>query len=222
MNKGQQFWVELWREGRTHFHREDVNPDLIAYWPSLHQAPNATVFVPLCGKSLDILWLSQQGFNVVGIELSEEAVKQFAVEHQLDLQREARGQATCYFTHSISIWVADIFSLAPSHIAPVDAIYDRAALIALPKKLRSHYVDLCLQWLKPGGAILLKTLSYNQQDMEGPPFNVSDEEVVQLYSSECSEIKCIKSSERSKNLDDHLFQRGVNKIKDSVWSIRKK
>ena len=222
MKKGQQFWVDLWHEGRTHFHREEVNPDLIVYWPSLHHTPNATVLVPLCGKSLDMLWLSQQGFNVVGIELSVEAVKQFAAEHQLDLQQEIRGQVTRYFSHSINIWVADIFALDPSLIAPVDAIYDRAALIALPQKLRAPYVDICLQWLKPGGALLLKTLSYNQYEMEGPPFSVSDEEVMQLYRRECVEIECIKSSDRLKNLEDHLFQRGVTKIKDSVWSIRKK
>ncbi|CEG58894.1 thiopurine S-methyltransferase [Legionella fallonii] len=222
MNKGQQFWVELWREGRTHFHREEVNPDLIAYWPSLHNALNATILVPLCGKSLDMLWLAQQGFNVIGIELSEDAVKQFAAQHQLDLQHETLGHISHYFTPSISLWVADIFALAPSLIAPVDAIYDRAALIALPEKLRAGYVDSCLQWLKPRGAILLKTLSYNQHEMEGPPFSVSDEEVIQLYRDQCSEIQCIKSSEREKNLDDHLFQRGVSKIKDSVWSIRKK
>ncbi|MCL9682928.1 thiopurine S-methyltransferase [Legionella maioricensis] len=220
MNKGQQFWVDLWREGRTHFHREEVNPDLIAYWSQLNLTPKATVFVPLCGKSLDMLWLVQQGFNVVGIELSEQAVIQFAMEHQLHFQKETRGGAHHYYTDSISLWVADIFAFESSFITPVDAIYDRAALIALPAKLRSLYADICLRWLKPQGAILLKTLSYNQDELEGPPFSVSDEEVTCLYK-QCLEVKRLKVSDRPQDSGDSLFQRGLRAIKDSVWCIRK-
>ncbi len=221
MNKGQQFWADLWREGRTSFHREEVNQDLISYWPDLNRAPGSTVLVPLCGKSLDMLWLSQQGFKVVGIELSEEAVIQFSTEHQLQFRKETRGEVHHYYTDSISLWVGDIFALDSSFIAPADTIYDRAALIALPAKLRPMYVDTCLKWLKPQGVILLKTLSYNQEELEGPPFSVSDEEVTSLYKKQCSEIKCLKVSERSQDPDDVLFQRGLRAIKDSVWCIRK-
>ena len=211
----------MWREGRTHFHREEVNPDLINYWPKLNVNPKATVFVPLCGKSLDMLWLSQQGLKVVGIELSEQAVIQFATEHQLHFQQETRGEVRHYYTDSISLWVADIFALESSFIAPVDAIYDRAALIALPAKLRPIYVDVCLQWLKPQGAILLKTLSYHQEELEGPPFSVPDEEVISLYKKQCPEIKCLNVSQGLQDPDDVLFQRGLRTRKDSVWGIRK-
>lgn len=220
MNKGQQFWVDLWDEGRTYFHKDEVHPDLIKYWPGLNLKPDATILVPLCGKSLDMLWLSQQGFKVIGIELSEQAVKQFAQEHQLHFKQEIIGQVKHYFTDSLSIWVGDIFALENSLIAPVDAIYDRAALIALPGTLRSVYVDSCLKWLKPEGAILLKTLSYNQEQMEGPPYSVSDEEVAQLYKKRCSEIKRLKHSDRLHDSQDHLFQRGLDRITDSVWLIR--
>ena len=221
MNKGYQFWVQLWSEGRTHFHKKEVNPDLIAYWSHLNSAPKATVLVPLCGKSLDMLWLSQQGFKVIGIELSEQAVMDFAQEHQLEFQQETFGQVQHFMTESISIWVGDIFALEPTLIAPVDAIYDRAALIALPEKLRSIYVDRCLKWLKPRGAILLKTLSYNQDEMQGPPFSVPEEEVVQLYKKMCPEIKRLKVSERSEGPDAFVFQKGVVRITDSVWYLRK-
>jgi thiopurine S-methyltransferase len=220
VNKGQQFWVDLWRDGRTYFHKEEVNPDLIAYWPHVNNVPNATVLVPLCGKSLDILWLSQQGFKVIGIELSEQAVMQFAEEHQLHFQQVRFGDVQHFMTESISIWVGDFFALEPSLISPVDAIYDRAALIALPEKLRSIYVERCLKWLKPQGAILLKTLSYNQEEMQGPPYNVTDEEVYKLYKKSNSEVKRLKVSERSEEPKELLFQEGMVKITDSVWYLR--
>ncbi|BCA96996.1 thiopurine S-methyltransferase [Legionella antarctica] len=221
MNKGQQFWADIWREGRTFFHKEEINRDLITYWPELHMVPGMRVLVPLCGKSLDMLWLSQQGFKVVGIELSEQAVIQFAAEHQLHFKKEKTGEIYHYYTDAISLWVGDIFALESSLIAPVDAIYDRAALIALPAKMRPDYVDRCLQWLKPRGAILLKTLSYNQEKLEGPPYSISGEDVSNLYKKQCSEIKCLKISERLQDPHDLLFQRGLKAIKDSVWCVRK-
>lgn len=220
MNKGQQFWLDMWQEGRTAFHKDVVNPDLIAFWPTLNIKPGATVLVPLCGKSLDILWLVQQGFNVIGVELSEQAVQQFAQEHQLDFQLESQGSIQHYFTKTMSIWVGDIFALTSSFISPVDAIYDRAALIALPEKLRAVYVERCLQWLKVKGIILLKTLAYNQAEMSGPPYSVAPEEIAQLYQSSAT-IKCLQTGDNVRNANDPLFTRGLNRAIDSVWCITK-
>lgn len=221
MNKGHQFWTELWNEGRTSFHRDEVNPDLIKYWPELNLGPNASVLVPLCGKTLDMVWFIQQGIKVIGIELSEYAVQQFADENQLVLKQKNIGSIKQYFNEQISIWVADIFKLTPSLITPVDAIYDRAALIALPYKLRPIYVDTCLNWLKPGGGILLKTMSYNQEEMQGPPFSVHDEEVTELYKH-CADIRCLSSILNTKDSSDPLFERGLKMVNDNVWYIRTK
>lgn len=220
MNKGKQFWTELWLNGRTSFHKEEVNPDLIKYWSELNLAPDATVLVPLCGKSLDLLWLSQQGYKVIGIELCEQAVLQFANEHQLVFQQRDFGSVKNYYNDLFSIWVADIFNLNASFIPSVDAIYDRAALIALPDKLRPAYVTTCFEWLKPSGSILLKTMSYNQDEMDGPPYSVTDEEIANLYKS-CDAIRCIKSTSNTRDSSDPLFARGVKMINDKVWFIRK-
>lgn len=220
MNKGKQFWAEMWLNGCTPFHKEEVNPDLISYWPELNLAAGATVLVPLCGKSLDLLWLSRQEYKVIGIEFCEQAVVQFASEHQLELQQRDFGQIRNYYNDEFSIWVADIFKLESSLIPSVDAIYDRGALIALPDKLRPAYVTTCLEWLKPSGIILLKTMSYNQEDMEGPPYSVSDEEIAHLYKS-CNEIKCVKNKSNSRDSSDPLFARGAKMINDKVWFITK-
>lgn len=221
MNKGQQFWTDLWKEGRTNFHKEEVNPDLITYWPHVNSSPGDIVLVPLCGKSLDMIWLTQQGYRVVGIELSQQAVAQFAEENQLHFQEETIDNTKHFYTDAISIWVADIFSLNSFLIPLVDIIYDRAALIALPQKLRSSYVDICLNWLKPQGTLLLKSMQYNQDEMEGPPYSVSADEIAVLYD-DCAEIKLLKSKQRMLNSSDALFSRGLKNVNDSVWYIRKK
>ncbi|KTD34311.1 thiopurine S-methyltransferase [Legionella moravica] len=220
MSNGREFWIELWEQGRTAFHEEEVNPGLIKHWPELKLSTPVTVLVPLCGKSLDMLWLAQQGYQVVGIELCEQAVQQFADEQGLLFHKKEFGQIVQYFNEQFSIWVADIFKLPSSFIPPVDAIYDRAALIALPAKLRATYVNVCLNWLKPEGKILLKTMGYNQEEMQGPPYSVTDEEVQALYKN-CEEIRSLSSISRVLDASDHFFVRGLKKVKDTVWCIKK-
>jgi thiopurine S-methyltransferase len=220
VNKGQQFWLDLWHEGRTSFHKGEVNPDLSTFWPEMNLPADSNILVPLCGKSLDLLWLCQQGFRVTGVELSERAVQQFADEHQIEFQQEHVATGTRFFTDRLQIWVADIFILEPSLMSSVDAIYDRAALIALPQQLRSAYVTRCLNWLKPGGRILLKTMHYDQEVMEGPPYSVSDGETRELYKS-CSAIRCVKQSTEIIERSNHLHDRGLSKATNSVWCIKK-
>lgn len=219
MNNGQQFWLDLWQQDKTNFHRDVVNADLIKYWLALKLPAAASVLVPLCGKSLDMLWLAEQGFQVTGIELSEKAVLQFAEENHLSMTKKVYNQGFVYFNSAISIWVADFFSLPFSSIKQVDAIYDRAALIALPEKLRTNYVQRCLKWLKPGGKILLKTMHYDQTQMRGPPFSVSAKEVNKLYNN-CQSVLCLSEATHEVDPRDHLHARGLEKQTDAVWLIQ--
>lgn len=216
MNKGLQFWLDSWQQGVIPFHKEEVQPDLIAYWPALNVKAHDTVLVPLCGKSLDMLWLAQQGVNVVGIEFSEQAVQHFFAEHQLPVQQQYCDGLTRYYTDTISIWVGDIFNVSPTLIPQVDAIYDRAALVALPPGLRSAYVATCMQWLKPTGAVLLKTLCYQQDDVQGPPYSVVPAELRSLYE-QTSEIRCLKTVAR----DSRLISGQNILIDEYLWCITK-
>jgi thiopurine S-methyltransferase len=216
VNKGIQFWLDLWQQGRIPFHKNEVHPDLITFWPSLQLKPKSTVLVPLCGKSRDILWFMQQGYHVVGIELCEQAVVQFFHEHQLSFTIENHKNCKKYLTDYLDLWVGDIFTIDKSLIPPVDAIYDRAALIALPQKIRSRYTALCLNWLKPQGVILLKTLSYDQNSMQGPPYSVSPEEVVQLYTASTT-IQCLNACKQ-----EHVRDEENTMVVDGyLWGIIK-
>ncbi|MDI1351951.1 MAG: methyltransferase domain-containing protein, partial [bacterium] len=193
------------------------NADLISFWPSFNLAAKSQVFVPLCGKSLDMLWLVQQGFKVVGIELSVTAVEQFFAELQMDFQRETINQMVRYYNENITIWVGDIFDLDCPLIYPVDAIYDRAALIALPASLRPLYVKQCLRVLKPGGVILLKTLAYDGEG-QGPPYSVTADEVEQLYGAGKT-ITNLKTTARLLQEQDSLLTGEPLIASDSLWSI---
>jgi thiopurine S-methyltransferase len=216
VNKGIQFWLDLWEQGRIPFHKNEVHPDLITFWPSLQLRPKSTVLVPLCGKSMDILWFLQQGYHVVGIELCEQAVVQFFQEHQLSFTIENHKNCKKYLTDSLDFWVGDIFTIDKRLIPPIDAIYDRAALIALPKKLRSIYTALCLNWLKPRGVIFLKTLSYDQKSMQGPPYSVSAEEVAQLYTASTT-IQCLNACKQ-----EHVRDEENTMVVDGyLWGIIK-
>lgn len=213
MNKGQQFWIDLWQRGEIPFHKNEVNPDLINCWPSLNCPTHARVLVPLCGKSVDLLWLQQQGYQVVGIELSEEAIRQFIQEHQLHMSRETIGSFLRFFNQSFEFWVADIFALTPQFISSVDAIYDRAALIALPVQLRQKYVSTCLQWLKAGGKVLLQTFELALDDGLGPPYSISKQEVFDLYGR-ATIIDCIKTSTRHVSRQEKQV-----KVEEALWLI---
>lgn len=179
-----EFWQQRWREGQIGFHLNEVNPLLQMYWPMLELPKNARILVPLCGKSQDLLWLADQGYQVVGVELSELAVKAFFTEQHLrPLQRDF-GHHSGHYVDGIEIWCGDFFELQPSQIGKIDAIYDRAALVALPKPMREHYVRQLQRLTRRQVSQLLITMNYPQEDMDGPPFSVTHAEVQALYNQE--------------------------------------
>lgn len=135
-----ELWLQCWRDRSTDFHQKTVNPLLMRYWPSLNLSANSRVFVPLCGKSLDLLWLAGQGHLVTGIELSPIAVRAFFRENRLQPARRQVGRLTEWSSGPIRILCGDIFALAAADLGPIDAVYDRAALTALPETARIAYV----------------------------------------------------------------------------------
>ncbi|MGM8886194.1 thiopurine S-methyltransferase [Psychrobacter sp. 1U2] len=187
------FWQSRWLEGRIGFHKSEVNPLLRKYFSTLNLAKASRVLVPLSGKSIDMAWLAQQGYDVVGIELVESAVEEFFTEQGMtpkishptdnaDIKRY-QGQLS---GQTIELWVADIFALTADNIGQVDAVYDRAALIALPPNMGPKYSE---QIRKLSGSVdkkaapqLLITLNYDQSQKDGPPFSISAEQLQHYYS----------------------------------------
>ncbi len=174
------FWQARWQRDQIGFHRQKVNGLLMKHWPSLQVPQGSCVFVPLCGKSLDLLWLAEQGYSVLGIELVEKAVVDFFAEQRLTPDITMQGVFKRYSAGAITVLCGDFFALRAKDLAAMDAFYDRAALVALPDALRQRYAEHLSANLPQGCTGLLMTVNYLQSQMDGPPFAVSPEQVEQL------------------------------------------
>ena len=175
------FWLQRWSEGRIGFHKNDTHPALAKQWPSLRLAADSNVFVPLCGKSRDMAWLATQGHRVCGVELAGEAISAFFAQEGLVAESQAVGALVRHRAGPYTLWQGDLFDLDASMLGEVAAIYDRAALIALPADLRRRYAAHLIT-LAADAAQLLICLDYDQSEYAGPPFSVSGDEVRALYS----------------------------------------
>lgn len=176
------FWLERWREGRTPFHQTRVTPLLAKYWPTLALPAGSKVLVPLSGKTLDMVWLAEQGHRVLGVELSALAVEQFFAENNLTPSVRDADQGRYYAADDIEIYCGDIFALGADVLGECAGAYDRAALIALPAAMRERYAKQVYGRLSPAYRGLLITLDYDQSQMDGPPFAVKDEEVQAIFA----------------------------------------
>lgn len=177
------FWHERWEANQIGFHQDEFNAYLGRYWPTLELDPGSRVLVPLCGKSLDLLWLRDQGHAVVGIELSRTAVQAFFEENGITPVVQEETHYTRWSCEGIELLCGDFFNFEAADLGKVDALYDRAALIALTKNQRQRYVQQLKQLLEPDTPGLLVTLDYDQAEMDGPPFAVAGDEVNHLYEA---------------------------------------
>lgn len=185
-----EYWLQRWREGRTGWHHESVMPLLEQHWGALGVARGTRVLVPLCGKSLDMLWLAQQGMRVLGVEISPLAVETFLAENHLHASKnEAADGAHYRITNApangdIEIINGDVFDIASGTFEECRAFYDRAALIAFPAPMRDRLAREVYARLPAGARGLLITLEYPAGEMEGPPFSVDEAEVHRLFDAQ--------------------------------------
>ncbi len=209
-----EFWKQAWEDGRTGFHRSEYHPELIKYFPLFEAKSEESILVPLCGKTLDMIWLSHQNLYVHGVELSEKAVREYFLENNLD---DYKVEENCYTHQNTTLEVGDFFK--HNNVNGHDYIYDRAAIVALPKATRKEYAHHCLKLLKPGGRILLITFEYDQTKLSGPPFSVTEAEVNELYGKEASIELLEKKSDKPKN--PKFKDAGVEFFTQKVYMIEK-
>ena len=177
-----EFWNERWRNRQIGFHQSAPHPFLERWWPSLGVNPGARVYVPLCGKSLDMVWLAVRGYDVVGSEISKLAVEEFFGEQQrADVSIESRGPYDVHRAGHYEVLQGDAMQLTPALLGPIQASYDRAALVALPPSMREAYAQSFARLMPHGSRTLLVAFEYAQQVKEGPPFSVEPDEVQRLY-----------------------------------------
>jgi thiopurine S-methyltransferase len=175
------FWHQRWQNQQIGFHQSKVHPFLLAHFQALGLQAGQCVFVPLCGKTLDMHWLLAQGLHVAGAELSELAVDAFFAELELSPEITQSGSLKRYRAEQVEIFQGDFFELTQHQLGAVDAIYDRAALIALPDEMRKHYVQHLMSITQMAPQLLI-SFEYDQSLVPGPPFSVSKAEVSTHYA----------------------------------------
>jgi thiopurine S-methyltransferase len=176
------FWHDRWRTAQIGFHRSSVDANLIHHWHDLSLPKAARVLVPLCGKSLDLLWLRQRAHKVFGVELSDIALQAFFAENGVAARRRGFPHFDIYEAESLECFRGDLFELTPEWLGTVVAVYDRASLASWAPEQRSRYVEHLWTLTGTDTQTLLVTLEYPQAEMKGPPFSVDSEEVHRLYS----------------------------------------
>ncbi|TDI28948.1 MAG: methyltransferase domain-containing protein [Acidobacteria bacterium] len=174
-------WLERWREGRTPFHMDRINPWLERFAHHLDLGPGRRVLVPLCGMSLDLGYLARQGGRVMGVDLAEEALRRFLERQPRKIARQERGDAIFLLAAPYTLVAADIMTMTREQFGMFDAIWDRAALVALPQACHAAYVGLLLSLLKPEGRILMVSIEYDTALMDGPPFSLPAQEIKDLF-----------------------------------------
>lgn len=175
------YWKARWNKGKTGWHMEDVYPNLPTYWPELQLEKETTVLVPLCGKSLDLLWLRNFGHGVIGVDVSHKAAELFFWENGIDYHTSNKASFTIYQSDKLSIWCGDFLKLRPEYLPEIGAVYDKAALIALPEEQRKSYAEQVINLCDGDTQMLLNTFEYEQDEMNGPPFSVFRKELEELY-----------------------------------------
>lgn len=206
------FWHQKWARGEIAFHESEANSFLVTHFEKLNLAKGSRVFLPLCGKTRDFSWLLTCGYRVVGAELSELAVNELFKELGLEPKISIAGKLTRYSAKDIDILVGDIFDLSAEYLGPISAIYDRAALVALPSGIRERYTSHLMN-ISGTAPQLLISYEYDQLVMEGPPFSVTENEVMQHYEA-AYQLKPVET----KNVEGGL--KGKVAATETAWLLQ--
>lgn len=207
------FWHQKWEKNEIAFHDSKANVLLVEYFDRLSLQKGDRIFLPLCGKTLDIHWLLSQGYRVAGAELSQIAIEQLFQELGISPKINRVGQIVHYEAEHLDIFVGDIFRITEEQLGKVNAIYDRAALVALPNELRTRYADHLIGITKKAPQLLI-CYEYDQSREQGPPFSIG-EDLVRKYYQDAYSIKALVSKDVPGGL------RGKTPAKENAWLLER-
>lgn len=215
----RDFWLDRWQRNEIGFHESAINVALEEEWPKFGLPSGSAVLVPLCGKSLDMLWLAGQGHHVIGVELSPIAVETFFAEHELTPNRRTENGYEIFEAGQIEIWCGDLFALPASVTADVRGVYDRASLVALPPDMQPKYAAKIAELTRPETQMLLVAGNYDQSEMNGPPFAVSPDQVDRIFHASFAIEKLAEGDVLGPY---HRFrQRGLTWMQTAVYRLRR-
>jgi len=216
----KNYWHQRWQANEIGFNQLQPNQLMQRYFSSLHLQPGKHVFVPLCGKSLDMVWLAGQGYEVVGVELSAIACEAFFKDNNLTVIATETEHFTVFKGEHITLLSGDFFQLSKACLGNVDVVYDRAAIIALPSDFRRRYSTFLTSMLEVSTQIFLIVTTYNQDEMPGPPFSVDEKEVRLLYGEKYTIQQLY--SKQVQEIPTHLCAKGLINATEQIYRLVKK
>lgn len=175
------YWQSRWRKNNIGWHMDQVYPPLKKYWPEMELQKGSTVLVPLCGKSLDIKWLIEQGYYVIGVEISALAIRELLQLLGGEFSKRQKGAFTVFSSQNAELWQGDFLKMKAHFLPTINAVYDKAAIIALPPEQRKTYSEIVKNIISSNTQMLLNCFEYKQEEMDGPPFAVFRSELEQHY-----------------------------------------
>jgi thiopurine S-methyltransferase len=211
-------WMQRWQDQDIGWHHVEFNTHLLNHWHSLRLPRGSLVLAPLCGKSRDMLWLAKQGYRIRGIELSPLAVESFFAEHKLTPTRLSMQGFERWTSGPYEIFCGDIFDLPLLENRDIDAVYERASLVALNPDQRRHYAELLKKILPEKTRMLLVAMDYPQEEMQGPPYSVQMSEVKALFEprfavSLLHTLDLLQDTER-------YGKRGISRMLEQVYLLK--
>ena len=209
-----EFWLQRWRDGSTPWHEGVPNSALRRHFDCLRLRPGDRVFVPLCGKAEDMWWLHERGLEVVGIDLSPVAAREFLHAHDLDYTETSGSRLSVLESPGFRLFAGDFFALEAEDLAGVTAVYDRAALVALPPSMRRCYARRLVSLLE--APLLLVSMVYPEHEINGPPFSVPEAEVRALFEGR---LRVRHLSEEDIIERSSLRKRGLTQLHEHAYLI---
>jgi thiopurine S-methyltransferase len=211
------FWLDRWGKADTGFHQVAAHDFLLRHWSAIGVPKGAQVLVPLCGKSNDMVWLADQGHPIIGTELAGLAVDQFFAERTRTPATVIEGAFTVKRAGPFELWCGDHLALDPAVTRRIGGVFDRAALVAMPRVMQKAYADKLAELTPSDVPVLLVTLDYDPSEMDGPPFPIPAERVDELFGSNFR----ISLLEKRDGLASsaNLRKRGLTALSETAWKL---
>jgi thiopurine S-methyltransferase len=208
----KEFWQDRWDTNQLGFHEGKPNELLVAHADRF--APKSRILVPLAGKAADMIWLAERGHDVVGVEFVKKAIDDLFAGSEV--RTHALGPHQAFSARGITMVLGDMFEMKPDALGTFDAIYDRAALIALEPSTRARYLETCRALLKPNGTTLLIGFAYDQSKSPGPPFSIDERTVRDLFAGRTIQ----RLETRAANISPRMRDAGIASIEESAYLVR--
>lgn len=213
----KEFWLTKWEAKEITWDQQDPNPFLLEYFGHFNLQPGSRIFVPLCGKNIDMLWLANQGYQVIGVDLSLKACQLFFSEYQIPYEQSKKGQFEVLTSEKITLLAGDFFDLDRTLLGEVEGVYDRAALVALPLETRAQYALKMIDLMPPYAQMLIVTLDFDQAQIPGPPFSVSGFEIQKLFGERFHLLALY--NQPFLDIPPHLCAKGLNQAQTLVFRL---